>query len=229
MNNPVFFEQRGFGRRIGFGKKSAIIAIDLAKGFTDPEQPLGADLSSQIEAVNSLTSAGRAVGVPVFFTTVRYDDPELRDAGIWRLKQGGIDSLSINGEGWQLDPRLFVAPDDQMVIKKYASCFFGTDLLSRLTCSGVDTVFIVGTSTSGCVRATAVDACQYGFRPIVVSEAVGDRSSAAHRQSLFDLHTRYADVIELAEALEFFSTIVETQQGHRNTLALEPTITNEQI
>jgi nicotinamidase-related amidase len=123
------------------------------------------------------------------------------------LKQKGVTTLRADGTGWEVDPRLDFRKTDTLLLKKYASCFFGTDLVPRLLAHRVDTLVITGCTTSGCVRATAVDACQNGFRPMVVREAVGDRSAAAHAQSLFDLDAKYADVIGLADALAYLNTI----------------------
>lgn len=195
------FKARGFGKTIGFGRRSALVVIDIIKGFTDPALPLGTDLSSQVTAVNELIENFAARQEPVFFTTVRYDEPDLSDAGIWTLKQGGLVTLAASGDGAELDPRLSLAAGSRIITKKYASSFFGTDFSSRLVAQGVDTLVITGCTTSGCVRATAVDALQNGFRPIVVREAVGDRSLPAHEQSLLDLQAKYADVISLDEAL----------------------------
>ena len=169
------FKARGFGQTIGFGRRSALVVIDVIKGFTNPDL--------------------------VFFTTVRYDEPDLSDAGIWPLKQGGLKTLAASGDGAELDPRLSLAAGERTLVKKYASSFFGTDLSSRLVAEGVDTLVITGCTTSGCVRATAVDSLQNGFRPIVVREAVGDRSQPAHEQSLLDLQAKYADVVSLDAAL----------------------------
>lgn len=202
-----FFRERGFGRRIGFGRKPALLVVDLTRGFTDASRPLGSTLDGQVEATNRLLTAARDKQVPVFFSSVRYDDPEMRDAGIWALKQGGSVSLAASGDGAELDPRLRVLSGDSLFYKKYASCFFGTDLASRLVNAGVDTLLITGTSTSGCVRATAVDACQFGFRPMVVREGVGDRSQAAHEQSLFDLDAKYADVVGLDACVSYLATL----------------------
>lgn len=154
-----------------------------------------------------MLDAAHAAEVPVLLSAVRYDDAQMRDAGICAIKQKGSASLMAEGDGHHLDERLHRAATDGMLYKKYASCFFGTDLFSRLTTLGADTVLLAGTSTSGCVRATAVDACQYGFRPIVVNEAVGDRSASAHAQSLFDLDAKYADVVSLAETLSYLSSL----------------------
>jgi nicotinamidase-related amidase len=202
-----FFRARGFGQRIGFGRRPALLVIDLTLGFTDSKRPLGSNLDSQVAATNQLIDAAHARTVPVFFTSVRYDSPDMSDAGIWALKQGGAASLLASGDGHVLDPRLARGPNDGMIYKKYASCFFGTDLASRLVNARVDTLLITGTSTSGCVRASAVDACQLGFRPMVVNEGVGDRSAAAHAQSMFDLDAKYADVVALAACLDYLSSI----------------------
>lgn len=202
-----FFAARGFGRTIGFGERPALVVIDLTKGFTDPARPFGAELGPQVAATRSLLEAARGRGIPVVFTSVRYDDHSLADAGIWALKQGGAASLAAAGDGHELDARLPVLPGEGVVYKKYASAFFGTDLLSRLVARRIDTVLLAGTSTSGCVRATAVDASQYGFRPMVVREAVGDRSEPAHLQSLIDLQAKYADVVSLSSTLTFLQQL----------------------
>ncbi|VCU69616.1 Maleamate amidohydrolase [Pigmentiphaga humi] len=199
----AFFQERGFAVRLGFGKRPAVMVIDLTKGFTDPARPLGADLAPQIGTANALLDAAAARNVPVIFTCVRYDDPLMRDAGLWAIKQKGSMSLAASGDGHEIDGRLHRREHDAVLYKKYASCFFGTDLASRLQNLGVDTLILTGTSTSGCVRATAVDACQMGFRPMIVAEGVGDRSAAAHTQSLFDLETKYADVVSLDETLAY--------------------------
>jgi nicotinamidase-related amidase len=202
-----FFKERGFGLKMGFGQRPALIVIDLLKAFTDPKRMLGADLDTQIEATKPLLEVAHARNMPVLFSTVRYDDADLRDAGIWSLKQKGTVTLKADTDGWQVDPRLDFRPTDSLLVKKYASCFFGTDLVPRLNSRGVDTLVIAGCTTSGCVRATAVDAVQNGFRPMVVREAVGDRSRPAHEQSLFDLDAKYADVVSLEETLQYLRTV----------------------
>jgi maleamate amidohydrolase len=194
------FESRGFGRRIGFGERSALLVVDLIVGFTDASMPLGSELSNEVDATNKLLEAFHGADLPVVFTTTAYDDPGLADAGVWALKMSGLTSLMSDGPGVKLDSRLRRGPKDQLLVKKYASAFFGTDLVSRLASRRIDTVVITGCTTSGCVRATAVDSVQYGFRTMVVREAVGDRSSAAHGQALFDLNAKYCDVIDLASA-----------------------------
>lgn len=190
------FEQRGlFGHRIGFGVRPAVLVVDLIRGFTDPAMPLGSALDAEVEKTNELLSAAHAENVPVFFTTVAYDDEGIADAGVWVRKQSGLRSLRAGTAAVELDSRLIIAPGDGLLTKKFASAFFGTTLVSRLNSLCVDTVVLAGCTTSGCVRASAVDALQYGYRPIVVGDAVGDRWPAAHAQSLFDLDQKYCDVM----------------------------------
>ncbi len=190
QTDEEFFRQRGFGLRIGFGDRPALLVIDLIKAFTDAGMMLGANLDSQIEAANSLLNVAHDRKMPVIFSTVIYQDADFKDAGIWALKQKGIVTLKAGTSGVELDPR--------------------SDLVSRLLAHRIDTLLIAGCTTSGCVRATAVDACQTGFRPMVVREAVGDRSAAAHDQSLFDLDAKYADVVSLADTLKYLATIDRT-------------------
>lgn len=196
-----FFRQRGFGLRIGFGRRPALLVIDMINSFTDPSMMLGADLDGPINATRQMLEVARNNGVPVIFSTVSYSEPGQKDAGIWALKQKGVETLVAGSHGVQIDERLQFSAADSLLVKKYASCFFGTDLVPRLLAHGIDTLIIAGCTTSGCVRATAVDACQTGFRAMVVREAVGDRSEAAHTQSLFDLDAKYADVVNLDDTL----------------------------
>jgi maleamate amidohydrolase len=206
-NDAAFFAQRGFGLRIGFGERPALIVIDILKAFTDEKAMLGANLDTQVAAINALLQVAHQRGAPVIFSTVRYDEADIRDAGIWALKMKGLMTLSGADGGWEVDPRLDFRKSDTLLVKKYASCFFGTDLVARLVAHRVDTLIITGCTTSGCVRATAVDAVQNGFRPVVVREAVGDRSAAAHAQSLFDLDAKYADVVPQEDALAYLSRV----------------------
>lgn len=218
QSDEAFFKERGFGLRIGFGERPALMVIDMLKAFTDPDMMLGANLDNEIEAIQPLISAAHERDIPVIFSTVIYNDADFKDAGIWALKQKGVVTLKAGTPGIEVDPRLEFGANDTLLVKKYASCFFGTDLVPRLLAHGVDTLIITGCTTSGCVRATAVDACQTGFRPMVVREAVGDRSAAAHEQSLFDLDAKYADVVSREEALEYLEHV-----GHnkRDTAAAE--------
>jgi maleamate amidohydrolase len=207
QSDAEFFKQRGFGLKIGFGERPALIVIDMLKAFTNPQMMLGANLDNEIEAIKPLIDVAHERNIPVIFSTVIYSDADLKDAGIWALKQKGAVTLKADTEGVEIDPRLDFRKTDSLLVKKYASCFFGTDLVARLMSQRIDTLIIVGCTTSGCVRATAVDAVQTGLRPMVVREAVGDRSVGAHEQSPFDLNAKYADVVSLEETLQYMRTI----------------------
>ena len=207
QSDAEFFQQRGFGLKIGFGERPALLVIDMLKAFTDPQMMLGANLDNEIEAIKPLIAVAHERDIPVIFSTVIYNDVDLKDAGIWALKMKGVATLRGDSDGVEIDPRLDFRKTDSLLVKKYASCFFGTDLVSRLLSRRVDTLIIVGCTTSGCVRATAVDAVQTGLRPMVVREAVGDRSAAAHEQSLFDLNAKYADVVSLDETLQYLRVV----------------------
>ncbi|GMA64891.1 isochorismatase family protein [Alicyclobacillus fastidiosus] len=198
-----FFKARGFGRKIGFGKYPAVVVVDVIPAFTNPELPLGANLDQEIYQIRRILEATRSMDVPIFYTTVAYEDRDLHDAGIWALKQSGVMTLQAGTPEVEIDPRLGRLPGEAVLVKKYASAFFGTDLLSRLNTLRVDTLILTGCTTSGCVRATAVDGLQYGFRVMVVEEAVGDRAELAHKQSLFDLNAKYADVVSVDDVVEY--------------------------
>jgi maleamate amidohydrolase len=202
-----FFKARGFGIKIGFGERPALIVIDMINGFTDATMPLGAPLESQLAAQKPLIDIAHERNIPVIFSTVIYNDHDLKDAGLWAIKMKGTLTLKAGTPAVEVDERLDMRPTDSLLVKKYASCFFGTDLVPRLLAGRADTLIITGCTTSGCVRASAVDACQIGFRPMVVREAVGDRSVAAHEQSLFDLNAKYADVVSLDDTLQYLATI----------------------
>jgi nicotinamidase-related amidase len=204
-DSAEFFAARGFGQRIGFGERPALLVIDLINGFTDPAMPLGSNLDEEMIHTRTLLAAARASAIPIIHTIVRYDEEDLADAGVWRRKQAGAATLIAGTPAVDLDERLERRANEQLLVKKYASAFFGTDLTSRLLSSGVDTLLLAGCTTSGCVRASAVDGVQIGFRPMVVREAVGDRSRAAHDQALFDLEQKYADVVSVEETTAYLA------------------------
>lgn len=203
-----------FGRRIGFGVSPLVLAIDFTRAFTEPGRPLASDCAVLIAATNRLIAAARVVDIPVMFTAVVYDAQDFSDAGLWARKIGGQSELKAGTDGVEIDPRLDRLPQDGLLVKKYASSFFGTDLSSRLMASGHDTLIITGLTTSGCVRATAVDAIQMGFRPIIVRQAVGDRWTDAHVQSLRDLDAKYADVMDLQAVLAHIAALSATSPAN---------------
>lgn len=195
-----FYQTRGLAERVGWGTKPAILVVDLTKGFTDPDSPLGSDLGDVILETNRVIDAARASSMPVIFTSIAYDDPE-RDAGFWLKK---IPSLAVLRSGTaevEVDPRLERRADEPVIVKRFGSSFAGTDLQARLSFAGVDTLVLCGTSTSGCIRATAIDAIQHGFRCIVPESAVGDRAEAPHIANLFDIDAKYGDVVTTDEVI----------------------------
>ena len=136
-----FFARRGFGGRLGFGERPAVVVIDFLYAFTDPALPLGANLDGEIEQTRTLLAGARAARLPIFYTVVHYDEEDFRDAGLWLLKQRGITSLKAGTRGVQLDRRLERRADEILILKKYASAFFGTDLISRLNSRRIDKAF----------------------------------------------------------------------------------------
>ena len=196
-------KRAGYGERIGFGEHPALVAVDIIRAFTEASYRFVCDMDVQIDNNNRIIGAARAKAVPIIFTTVWYDDPDLKDAGIWGIKLKGAEDLRFGTPAVEVDPRLDQQGGDAVLMKKYASSFCGTDLAARLNAQRIDTVIITGASTSGCVRATAVDAIQNGFRPIVVSDGVGDRWPPAHEQALYDIHAKYADVVDTDEVVAY--------------------------
>lgn len=196
------FKERGFGKQLGIGKRAAIVVVDLILGFTQSHMPMGSDLTRQIKKTNELIKIARTNKLPVYFTTISYDEEDVTDAGIWVDKMEGLKTLRAGSDAVKVDPSLDFQNGDGLIVKKYASSFFGTDLVSKLIHNKIDTIIVTGATTSGCVRATVVDAIQYGFTPIVAEDAVGDREQKTHEQSLFDMRQKYADVMKTEEVIQ---------------------------
>ena len=209
LDSRSFFKDRSFGQHLAFGDRPALLIVDMMQGFTDPAYELGADLSDEIEVIERLVTAARRADVPVFHVYSSFSDADLESGVLWLRKQGGADALREETDAVAFDDRIPVADEDHRLRKRYASAFFATDLVSRLNALGVDTVVLTGCTTSGCVRATAVDAVQYGYVPVVPLEAVGDRDARAHEQSLFDLEMKYADVVGEETVHTYFETGVD--------------------
>lgn len=186
--------KRGFGSRIGFGHSPALLVIDFISLLTDPNHRMGADVAREIVQTNRLLAAAHDATIPVYLSTVAYDDPS-REVGVWINKMAGLIDLVAGSDGVEQDARLDRAPTDRILRKRFASCFFGTLLADDLRRDGVDTLIIAGCTTSGCVRATVVDSCQHGFRTMIAREAVADRLLDAHEQNLTDMDLKYGDVL----------------------------------
>jgi nicotinamidase-related amidase len=198
------YERAGWGGRVPRGTRPAVLVVDLSRGFTEARWPTGADLTAVVGATAELIEAARGAGVPVLFTTIAYEDSDVEgDACAWLRKAPGLGILRAGSELVELDPRLPRRPTDPLLVKKGASAFFGTDAAAQLTALGADTVLVCGATTSGCVRASVVDAVQSGFNVLVPRQCVGDRASAPHDANLFDIDAKYGDVIELDEAVGY--------------------------
>ncbi|NBU25044.1 MAG: isochorismatase family protein [Gammaproteobacteria bacterium] len=189
-----------------WGRRPALLVIDFVRAYLVPGSPLYAGVEQARADCETLLRAARRAGIPVLHTRVEFQ-PGGRDGGVFFRKlpalacfeAGRHPELAAFAEG--LEP----AAGETVITKQYASAFFGTSLASTLTALGVDTLLIAGLSTSGCVRASAVDACQHGFVPVVVREAVGDRAPGPHEANLFDLQAKYAEVAPLATVLEYIA------------------------
>ena len=192
----------GFHGRAGFGRRPALIVVDVNRGFTDPASPLVCDLERVVAAIRQLLEEARRAEIPIVFTTVSYTEGDKRTAAAFIDKVPALLTLEAGSRWVEIDPRIAPREDEPVLNKLFASAFFGTALSSLLAANGCDSLIVTGASTSGCVRATAVDALQHGYRPIVPREAVGDRNPDAHAANLFDLDTKYGDVVSLAEVIE---------------------------
>ncbi|KFU78763.1 N-formylmaleamate deformylase [Amycolatopsis lurida] len=200
------YDRAGFGASVPRGSRPALVVVDLTRGFTEPGFPSGADLTAEVTATAALVAEARRRGIPVIYTAISYTPAEADgDAVAWLRKAPGMRALREGSEAIALDPRLEQRESDHLILKKGASAFHGTSLAALLTSLGTDTVVVCGATTSGCVRATAVDAVQSGFNTLVVREACGDRARGPHDAALFDLQAKYADVVGLDDALAYLS------------------------
>jgi maleamate amidohydrolase len=189
-----------FDGSLPFGKRPALIVIDMVEAYLQPGSPLYAGIETAVESAARLAAAARKAGAPVIFTNVEYA-PGGADGGVFFRK---VPALKVFEKGSPLGafPAVLSPQDgDFVVTKRYASAFFATHLAAMLTSMQVDTLMITGVSTSGCVRATALDACQNGFLPFVVRDACGDRHPGPHEANLFDLQAKYAEVVSEEQAL----------------------------
>ena len=200
------YARAGLGQSVSLGSRPAVLVVDFSCGFTDPSCALGSDLTPQVEATKRLLDVARNKGVPVVFTTIGYE-PGLKDGGLWLQKVPALGELQVGGHWVEIDPRLEPREDETIVLKKGASAFFGTNLAAVLLTQGVDSVVLCGATTSGCVRATAIDLLQYGWPTLVPRDCVGDRAQAPHEANLFDIQAKYADVVPLDEAVAYLESV----------------------
>ena len=191
----------GFHGRAGFGQTPALIVVDVNVGFTDPASPLVCDLEDVVDAIRRLLDEARRAEIPVVYTTVSYSEGDKRTAATFIDKVPALLTLAAGSRWVEIDPRIAPRADEPVLNKLFASAFFGTPLASLLASAGCDSLIVTGASTSGCVRATVVDALQHGYRPIVPREAVGDRNPDAHEANLFDIDAKYGDVVSVDDVV----------------------------
>ena len=196
------------GESVTMGSRPAVLVVDFSCGFTDPACTLGSELTAEVEATKRLLDAAREKGLPVLFTTIGFE-PSLKDGGLWLQKVPALGELQLGGHWVEIDPRLEPREDETVIMKKAASAFFGTNLAAILTSQQVDSVILCGATTSGCIRATAVDLLQNGWPTLVPRECVGDRAQAPHEANLFDIQAKYADVVALDDALAYVQSVPE--------------------
>jgi nicotinamidase-related amidase len=210
------YDTHGFRTRLGPGARLAVLVIDVSRAYLDRDSPLYAGVEDAVAAAARVVAAARDRGVPVVFTAVRYPHGGT-EAGAWRRK---IPALRVFEEGNPLGDfpdSPHPAAGETVIVKHHASAFFGTDLHARLQALGVDTLIITGLSTSGCVRASVVDAVSHDFLPLVVREAVGDRDPRPHEAALFDIDAKYGDVVGIETALALLAASRPARVGQGAT------------
>ena len=196
-----------FDGHLAFGDRPALLIVDLVMAYLDPSSPLYAGVESALASNERLVALAHELQIPVIFTNVVYE-PGGANGGLFYKKIPALRAFVAGSPLGAFPPSLQPAEQDLVISKQYASAFFGTGLAATLQDMAVDTLVITGLSTSGCVRATALDALQYGFAPFVVREACGDRHPAPHEANLFDLQAKYAEVVDEAEAVALMNGAV---------------------
>jgi maleamate amidohydrolase len=198
------YAKAGFNGRLDFGPRPALLVVDVVQAYLLPDSPLYAGVEAALASNSRLIKAARAATVPVLFTRVLYTAAGA-DGGLFYRKVPALSAYLEGSPLGEFPPGIRPRSDEVVITKQYASAFFGTSLASTLRALEVDTLVIGGFSTSGCVRASALDALQHGFAPFVVREASGDRDPRPHEAALFDLQAKYAEVIGEAEAIHHFA------------------------
>jgi nicotinamidase-related amidase len=215
VDNSVLddYAARGMRARTGWGTRPCVVVIDFQYGMTDPECPLGStNQDGPIEVSQRVLATAREAGVPVIYTRVAFRE-DLADGGLFIEKVPSLRALVLGSRWVEIDERVAPEPGDYLLTKRHSSAFIGTELQQVLQTRGIDTVVFLGCSTSGCVRQSAVDANAYGFRSVVVADAVGDRSWAQHEANLIDLDGKYADVVTSDEAIAALAAASSAAEG----------------
>ncbi len=213
MGDDLKENYRGaFDGSLGFGEAPALILVDFVEAYFDRSSPLYAGVEGALASALRIREKARAAGIPVIYTNVVYQDGAV-DGGVFYRKVPALSAFDAGNPlgGW---PEGFEPGAGEIVVsKQYPSAFFGTSLAATLTANGIDTLIITGLTTSGCVRATCVDAMSHGFIPIVVADACGDRHAAPHEANLFDMQAKYADVVDEAMAAGYLEDLASKRKA----------------
>jgi nicotinamidase-related amidase len=207
------YQERGFQRRIGFGRKPCLVNVDLANAWTRPGNPFTCENMDEqiIPGVQRLLAACRANGIPVVHTTTAYQvtdrDNPYTDMGLWHNKVPIEVVRQSDPEIWAIDSRIAPIPGEQLMMKKRASAFHGTYLAGFLRAAGIDTILVTGVTASSCVRTTLCDGLAEGFRTIAVKECIGDRVPGAVEWNLFDIDAKFADVESVDTCVDYLNTV----------------------
>jgi maleamate amidohydrolase len=201
MGDLDIYNRQGFGNESGFGERPALLVVDFVDGFTDPAQFGGGNILDAVSNTLTLLAKVRDAGLPVAFTRIVYA-ADGSDAGVFCLKVPGLSSLTEDAPASQIVSELSPVDGETVFSKTQPSAFFGTGLADWLAARQVDTVLVTGCTTSGCIRASAVDSMSHDFRTMVVTDCVGDRAEAPHRANLFDMGQKYADLMTSAEVMD---------------------------
>lgn len=198
--------KKAYDNALGFGKRPAMILVDFVQAYFEPDNMLYADVDDALASAIRVRDIARSANVPIFYTNVVYQAGGI-DGGVFFKKAKPLVNF-IKGSpmgAWPegLDP----LPDEPIISKQYPSAFFGTSLSTTLTAMGIDSLIITGLTTSGCIRATCIDCCSYGFIPIIVEDACGDRHEDPHRANLFDMNAKYGDVVSEAAVTAYLKSL----------------------
>lgn len=213
-DQEAVYRDAGFGQPVERGSCPAVIVVDFTYGFSDTRYPTAADMTVQIDRTRHVVEAAHARGIPVIFTSIAYHPAEISTLR-WLQKATGMRALLHGSRLVEIDARTGRAEQDLILFKTGASAFFGTHLASLLTSQGIDTVVVCGATTSGCVRATVVDAVQNGFTVLTPRDCVADRASAPHEASLYDIQQKYGDLTTADEVVDYFTHLPSARVSSR--------------
>ena len=195
-----------YDQQLGFGKKPALLLVDFVQAYFEPDCSLYAGVDDALASALRIRAAARTAKIPTILTNVVYH-PSMIDSGVFGKKARPLVNMKAGSPMGDWPEGLSPHDDELIVSKQYPSAFFGTSLSSTLTALGIDSVIITGLTTSGCIRATCVDACSHGFIPIVVREACGDRAEGPHEANLFDMNAKYADVVSEQDVVGYIKSL----------------------